>query len=779
MNRLSFGDYILDRHKSRLYYRDEPLDLEPQIYGILELLISRHGDIITRDDMINAVWDGRLVSNNVIDNRIKSVRAAIDDNGKAQRLIKTYPNRGYKFIGEVSVVPETTQAAEIISSAPQPEPEINSEEKHSKNGSSWLQKIPVLMVAALAFVGAFGFFVHTQSSRSGISQAPSVSELSDKETVYRLAISDDPNALPRVAVLPVEAIGEKSDYGFLPEVLKGEMNNTITAIDGITVVAISSGAEFADDIKDYQVLRDTFNLDYAITSTMIPYGKNYELNVSLVRTEDGTVLFNESFDLDVSSENGLADLPVLIARKVTLMSANKLSLSVDRLPQSWQNYDFYKKYEEAKLIGARRDYESTKRSLELLREVMTEEPNFIPAYATFLKYLSWQVLFYQEDRGALFREQADVSRKINEIAPEAPETLITNAFMREPRTSYFTPTLGPYDPRNRISVAEHILKSDPDNLEAHLILSRYTDVYRSRAETVEAVENALRLVPTDPKVLSEYYSALFCNQQIDQARAVLDRATQWHANHRDVLLAEIKHSRSVGEYETALVKTRQLLKQGYVTTNEVFRFSLLFFDLGHPELTLPHARNSLNKAEIYARLGDKEATIREASVVEHAAPSYNARMMVDDDYVPKSYREIIKIKRVDAKGEPIPRLCSLRNDMRKIYNFKHIDPANYEKIGSINYETNLSVLTDYYKGKGVTDLRVQEEFTSLMGLHLLEGHPDKAIEVMDAAMERGFLFLGTLKEPYLRELKSHPGFAERLERMQKSADLLIEKYYLF
>jgi len=236
---------------------------------------------------------------------------------------------------------------------------------------------------------------------------------------------------------------------------------------------------------------------------------------------------------------------------------------------------------------------------------------------------------------------------------------------------------------------------------------------------------------------------------------------------------------SVGEYETALVKTRQLLKQGYVTTNEVFRFSLLFFDLGHPELTLPHARNSLNKAEIYARLGDKEATIREASVVEHAAPSYNARMMVDDDYVPKSYREIIKIKRVDAKGVPIPRLCSLRNDMRNIYNFKHIDPANYEKIGSVNYETNLSVLTDYYKGKGVTDLRVQEEFTSLMGLHLLEGHPDKAIEVMDAAMERGFLFLGTLKEPYLRELKSHPGFAERLERMQKSADLLIEKYYLF
>jgi len=83
------------------------LDLEPQVYCMLELLVSKHGNIISRDDFINVVWDGRPVSNNTIDNRIKTVRAVIGDDGRTQKLIKTYPNRGYKFIGRVRVLKET------------------------------------------------------------------------------------------------------------------------------------------------------------------------------------------------------------------------------------------------------------------------------------------------------------------------------------------------------------------------------------------------------------------------------------------------------------------------------------------------------------------------------------------------------------------------------------------------------------------------------------------------------------------------------------------------
>lgn len=779
MSTLSFGGYRLDTLKARLYHLDQPLELEPQIYGILALLITRHGELVSRDDIIDSVWDGRTVSNNLIDNRIKSARAAIGDDGKTQRYIKTYPNLGYKFIGEIKAV-EAISLAQPTKYPDEPKPsaqEISIQVQPSHKSPSFLQKSTAWKIAAMAVVGVFGFFILSESTRSGITQVPPLSEVTDEEAIYRLAFADDPDAPPRVAVLPVEAVGKKSDYGFLPEVIRGEINHHITGIDGITVVALSSGVGVKDDVKKYNTLRKDFGLDYAIASRVTPHGKDYKLNVSLLDVGDGAVLYNEAYDLNLSSENDLNKSPAIIASKVTLITANALNLSVDRLPKSWENYEFYKKYEEANLIGESHDYEDLKISLELLREVMAEEPNFIPAYAAFLKYLSHQIFFYGEEQKILFKEQATVGKVMDEIAPEAPETLIKNAFMRDYDVLHSPPSIRPYDPRNKVSVAEYILKSDPDNLEAHLILSRFSGKYRSRAKTVETNENALRLMPTNASVLSQYSDALFCNQQIDKARSVLDRASQWHPDHRDILYSEIKYNRRIGNYSLALMKIKQLLNRGYVDRNEANAFSLLFFDLGHPELFLPHVRYSPDRAKVYARMGDKEATIREGNGLEHKPQSYNARMMVDDDYVPDYYLKKHEFKRLDPTGEPVALVCSLRRYIRRLHNFKYLDPANYEKIGSYNYETNLPVLTEYYKDKDIKDLRVQEEFTSLMGLHLLQGRPDEAMEVMDAAIERGFLFIGTLKEPYLRELQSHPGFAERLERMQKSADLLIETYY--
>jgi len=75
-------------------------------------LITRHGDLISRDEIIAEVWNGRVISNNLIDNRIRAARAAIGDTGKAQRYIKTYPNRGYKFVGKVQASRDDTSYVE-------------------------------------------------------------------------------------------------------------------------------------------------------------------------------------------------------------------------------------------------------------------------------------------------------------------------------------------------------------------------------------------------------------------------------------------------------------------------------------------------------------------------------------------------------------------------------------------------------------------------------------------------------------------------------------------
>ena len=273
MGRMSFGDFTLDTQKSRLYHLGKLLELEPQIYSILELLIIRHGEIVSRDEIIEAVWAGCPVSNKVIDNRIKSVRAAIGDSGKSQRWIMTYPNLGYKFIGEVRPVHEDIKASKATSSTSEFLAN-NSQEVSSRKGMFSLKNSTSLKLAATSVVGAFGFFVFSQLSQSENTQMAPVVETSDDVAAYRLASSDAADALPRLAILPFETIGKTSDYGLMPEIFKGQFEEFITAIEGLTVVSLFKWNGTNGKVENYNQLQEQFDLDYAIVSKFSPVGED-------------------------------------------------------------------------------------------------------------------------------------------------------------------------------------------------------------------------------------------------------------------------------------------------------------------------------------------------------------------------------------------------------------------------------------------------------------------------------------------------------------------------
>ena len=753
MGKLSFGDFVLDTLKSRLYQKGELLELEPQIYGILELLITRHGELVSRDDMIDAVWDGRMVSNYVIDNRIRAVRAAIGDSGRDQLWIKTYPNLGYKFIGNIHVEEDVKPPQKNIA---------QNQTVHEHQPSRLISSMTTFVgVCLIAF---FGLYVFSQYGSSRGNDQLAGTELSDDQASDALALANDPNDMPRIAILPFETIGDRSEYGYLPEIFESEFNHIITAIEGITVVELSTGIQRDEDVADYKALRRAFDLDYTIASSLSPYGENYKLNVFLVRTQDGKIINNQTYDLNVSDGDSLDDLPAVIASKVTLMVANKLNLSVNNLPNSWENYDFYRKVKKAEAIYEDGDYESIKDSAELLREVIAEEPDYLPAYSGLISALNWQSAFYLDDFEILLKEQAELLNKMKVISPEAPETLLTIAIMEELKVENFESLDGEYDATDPVSVANYILKKDPDHLLATQTLAWYSEFQVDPGETVKAYENLIKLLPTEAAPTVYYSEALFCHKQFEKARMALDRASKWHPDHRDILIAEVKRDRALGEYGVALGKIKHLLGQGYINDEEAYVFSAILFDLGRPELILPHVRYSPRKGKVYAMMGDKEKAIK-----EELSPV--TRMIVEEDYVPEAYDVTPAYSSVGTPGGRTQAyFCRIEHLLRDTYVLK--------KINSEKYKPFLPLLTDYFKDKAPKDLVTQQEFITLMGLHVLQDDFDSAIDVMDAAMNRGFLFIGELKAPYLKDIAAHPGFAERLVVMQISADQLINEYYL-
>lgn len=106
--RYLFEEYAFDTNRRELHRRTDAVSITPQVFDLLDYLIRNRERVVSKGDLINAIWNGRIVSDAALTTRLNAVRAAIGDTGKEQRLIKTFPRKGFRFVGQVQ---ETRQIA--------------------------------------------------------------------------------------------------------------------------------------------------------------------------------------------------------------------------------------------------------------------------------------------------------------------------------------------------------------------------------------------------------------------------------------------------------------------------------------------------------------------------------------------------------------------------------------------------------------------------------------------------------------------------------------------
>ena len=105
--RFHFGGYALDTGRRELRRGAELIAIEPQVFDLLDYLIRHREQVVTKDELMDAVWNGRIVSESALTSRINSVRTAIGDSGEDQRLIKTLRGKGFRFVAAVHEEPLT------------------------------------------------------------------------------------------------------------------------------------------------------------------------------------------------------------------------------------------------------------------------------------------------------------------------------------------------------------------------------------------------------------------------------------------------------------------------------------------------------------------------------------------------------------------------------------------------------------------------------------------------------------------------------------------------
>lgn len=100
--RYSFSNCVLDSDRHLLMKDGQQVKVEPQVFDLLHLLVRNAGDLVTRDQIIDEIWGGRIVSESSISARTNAVRRAVGDSGKEQSIVKTVPRRGLQLAIPVS-----------------------------------------------------------------------------------------------------------------------------------------------------------------------------------------------------------------------------------------------------------------------------------------------------------------------------------------------------------------------------------------------------------------------------------------------------------------------------------------------------------------------------------------------------------------------------------------------------------------------------------------------------------------------------------------------------
>ncbi len=107
--RYGFGTYTLNTNTYELHREGQPVPLQPKVFELLIYLIQNRTRVVTRQELLDALWPDQFVSDDALERAMAAVRKAVGDSGRAQQVIKTVYGRGYHFVAQVEEDPHIPQ----------------------------------------------------------------------------------------------------------------------------------------------------------------------------------------------------------------------------------------------------------------------------------------------------------------------------------------------------------------------------------------------------------------------------------------------------------------------------------------------------------------------------------------------------------------------------------------------------------------------------------------------------------------------------------------------
>jgi TolB-like protein/DNA-binding winged helix-turn-helix (wHTH) protein/Tfp pilus assembly protein PilF len=485
-----FGVFEADGRTGELHKQGRRIRLRGRPFDILLLLLDRRGDVITRDELRQQLWqaDTFVDFDHGLNSAMNRLREALGDSAENPRFVETLPKRGYRFIAPIDVVErDVAPPAETVPPVDRPvEPDPSTirpfdtlrvvksrVEGREPQGHPVPSRVRVSGPSRLVLLAATGALaVAVVIALLYLRVARPAQPLSSKMTL---------------AVLPFENLSSEADQDFFSDGFTEEMIAELGKLDPqrLGVIARTTTRLYKDSRKNIGQIRQELGVDYVLEGSIRRAANRVRITAQLIQTADMTHLWAESYDRDVSDVLAIqSEVAMKIARSLTL-ALRRPDANAPGGATSSSAYDLYLR---GRSFRDQATEESTRKAIEYFQRAIAVDPRYARAHAGLadaywlLGAPGWEV---EQPMAVLQKAQASAERALAIDAQLAE----AHAVMAMIRLSYR------WDREASEREILEAIRVNPSYAQAH---QYYSTVLTTMGRFDEAIAEAKRALDLDP-----------------------------------------------------------------------------------------------------------------------------------------------------------------------------------------------------------------------------------------------------------------------------------------
>lgn len=354
-----FDSFELDAEKYELRRHGVAQHVEPQTFDFLHFLIQNSERVVTREEIIDQVWQGRIVSETTISSCVKSTRKILGDDGEHQKYIKTTRGRGFQFIKNVTVFNGQS---------------TSKNENNTSIISSQIKKYTVIYIVIAVLIFVIGLLLYNQYQFTENNDGNRTQE-----------INTTSNAPFSIAVMPFVDLSANGDQEYFGDGISEEVLNVLTSVKDLDVTSRTTAFSLKGQNLSVPEIANKLKVNYIVEGSVRSSGDRIRITAQLIDTRADRHLWSENYDRELDDIFAIQDdisQKIADALQVELTGSSAVGTVPTRNIEAYALYlQGHQLFLNRGTLNVADNIINIERAIQLLKQAVALDPSYAVAWA--------------------------------------------------------------------------------------------------------------------------------------------------------------------------------------------------------------------------------------------------------------------------------------------------------------------------------------------------------------------------------------------------------------